>query len=71
MGAFTVVLIHLCVFCEIDLLDGLDLGSLSSMGPGIALSFERPAAGPGRRAGGNKERQVRKKAALRRRGGLT
>lgn len=41
-----------------DLLDGLDLSNLSSMGPGIALSFERPAGGPGRRAGGSKERQT-------------
>jgi hypothetical protein len=44
-----------------DLLDGLDLGNLSNMGPGF-IQFETrapPGAGGGRRMGGSKERQVR------------
>lgn len=43
-----------------DLLDGLDLGNLSNMGPGF-IQFETrapPGAGSGRRMGGSKERQV-------------
>ncbi len=50
----------------VDLLDGMDLGSLGSMGPGFISFEQRPPAG-GRRMGGNKERQVRATGLRRRR----